>query len=171
MCSPRAPEAVAEPGALCIEMNAPQIELLGVYSLHVTDDLVREEAECRYDEPSPEEENEIRQELSSIALVEVMVRNPDAKFDVGDFRQPQEGVDPAMWQVAWREVFLTEDGRSLAQKPPGNSCSIGPLRIAFFIHFWQGNVPLLSSYGDIICPSVQEMPQRLVDLISYVGVD
>jgi len=152
-------------------MNTPQIELLGVYSLCVTDELVREEAECRYDEPSSEQENEIRQELSSIVLVEVMVRNPDAKFDVGDFRQPQEGVDPAMWQVAWNESYLTADGGKLAEEPRRGSRSHEPLRIAFFIHFWQGNSPLLSSYGDIKCPPVKAMPQRLADLISYEGVD
>ena len=150
-------------------MNAPQIDLLGVYRLRVTDELVREEAECRSDVPSADELNEVRQELSSIVLVEVLVRHRDAKFDVGDFSQSQEGVDLSMRQVAYAEVYLSPDGTGIVEE-----CREPPvartLRIAFFLHLWQAYTPLSSSYGDIACPEAQNMPDRLANLISYEGV-
>ena len=152
-------------------MIAPKIQVLGVYSLCVTDGLVREEAECRYADPSAAEETEVRQELESVVLVEVLVRNADAQFDVGAFTQPKDGVDPAMWQVAWNEAYLTEDGNRLAEKPRRGSQPKDFMRIAFFIHCWQPDSPLMSSYGEIECPKVQQMPRRLAYLVPYEGVD
>ncbi len=151
-------------------MSTPRIEVLGAYRLRVTDPLVREEAECRYGEPRAEDEAEVRQELSAAVLVEVLVHRPDSAFDVGDFIQPQAGVDQAMWQVAWNEVYLSADGGSVID-PPDLATAPVSLRIAFFMHFWQADVPLQSTYGVLTCPATGEMPERLDRLVPYLGPD
>lgn len=111
----------------------------------------------------------VRQELSAIVLVEVLVRSPDHRFDVGDFTQPQAGVDPALGQVAWNEVYLSADGAKPMSRPARGALP-ATLRLAFFLHFRQAAVPLRSSYGELACPVVQDLPDRLARLVPYVGV-
>ena len=151
-------------------MSAPQIDILGVYRLLVTEDLFREQYEILYRDPDPEAEKQCREQLSSIVLVEVLVSERDDKFKLRHFTQPQEGVPEANWQTPWAEAYLTPDGEALAvqrwRKPPGT----GDLRIAFFLHYWQPDKALRCSYGDIRCPTVQEMPERLRRLVPYEPV-
>ena len=151
-------------------MSTSRIEVLGAHRLRVTDELVRDEAECRYGEPRAEDEAEVRRELSAVVLVEVLVHHPDSTFDVGDFTQPEEGTEPAGWQVAWNEVYLSADGASVVEAPARGTFP-ATLRIAFFMHCWQADVPLQSSYGVLTCPATEEMPERLDRLIPYMGVD
>jgi hypothetical protein len=157
-------------------MNEPRIEVLGVYRLPVTEELFREQFDILYGYPMSEPERaqaerQCREQLSSVVLVEASVHNRDQTFDVGRFTQPQEGVPEANWQVAWAEAYLTPDGESLAverwSKPPQS----GDLRAAFFVHFWQPGLPLRTSYGEVECPAVQEMPERLARLVPYEPVD
>jgi len=43
----------------------------------------------------------------------------------------------------------------------------GDLRIAFYFHYFDPAKPLMSSYGDLICPAPNVMPERLVRLVPY----
>ncbi|MGJ4926832.1 hypothetical protein ACQR1I_02400 [Bradyrhizobium sp. HKCCYLS2038] len=116
-----------------------------------------------------EEWDEIyRAQLDKAALVEVMVTNPDAKFSVGHFIQPDPSKPPGRWQAAWNETFLTADGESRieladTEKVPGGS----RYRVVFVIHDWKPGTPLQSSYGDLNPPPLRPVPERLWRLAPY----
>lgn len=99
------------------------------------------------------------------------MENRDGRFSTGDFSQAQDGVPRDNWQVAWAEAFLTLDGNSLLverwKEPPEGS----DLRVAFFMHFWDEMKPLLTSYNEVRCPPVSEMPTRLKKLVPYEPLD
>ncbi len=152
-------------------MSAPQVDVLGVYRLPVTDELFREQYEILYGDPDPRAEQQCRQQLASVVLVELLVRDRGERFEVGQFTQPQEGVPKANWQVPWAEAYLTPDGEALAVPRWDEPPQTGDLRIAFFFHYWQPEIPLRSSYGEFQCPAVQEMPERLRRLVPYEPVD
>jgi len=156
-------------------MNGPYVEVLGVYRIPLTEELFRQQFDILYGfamskSERAQAERQCKEQLSSVVLVEVIVRNRDDTFDVGEFIQAQDGVPEADWQAAWAEAYLTPDGEALAVErwsaPP-----TGDLRIAFFMHFWQPDKPLHTSYGEVACPAVGEMPARLARLVPYETVD
>ena len=106
-------------------------------------------------------EEQTREQLGSTVLVEVLFENRDDSFQLRDFTQSQEGMPKANWQAPWAEAYLSEDGESLLVErwsdPPGTA----NFRAAFFIHCWDLGSPLLSSYGELSCPPLKDMPVRL----------
>ena len=157
-------------------MSGQRIEVLGVYSLSVTDELVREQMEILYgDEMSATErvqaERRCREQLDSTVLVEAAVRHRDTRFSASDFTQPIEGVPEAEWQAAWAEAWLSADGEALQVDRWRDPPETGDLRVAFFLHFWDPGKPLRTSYGDVTCPPVEPMPERLARLVPYEPVD
>ena len=157
-------------------MGEPTIDVVGVYRLKVTDDLFREQLSILYPADLPDvaraaAEREVREQLESIVLIESLVHNQDARFDVGDFVQPREDVPRENWQVAWAEAYLSSDGESLAVNRWSPAPESGDLRVAFFLHHWDPTRPLLSTYGAIECPPPQAMPERLERLVPYEPVD
>ena len=158
-------------------MTQPTIEVLGVYRVRATDALIADRIEYSYSPDqvdTPEKrsaaERESREVIESVALIEALVRNPDDRFDVGDFTQRLDGVPRDGWQAAYAEAFLSTDGTSLAGDPGSSDAAEAALRIAFFLHFWDASKPLVTSYGDIECPAVSEMPERLERLVPYENV-
>lgn len=105
----------------------------------------------------------LREELSSIVLVEVLVKNHDENLNLIDFNQP--GTD----QVVYDEGFLTLDGTELISryKKPDDV----DLRIAFFLHFFDPRKPINTSYGELNIEKVEKMPERLSSLFPYRPVD
>lgn len=115
-----------------------------------------------------EEEKNLRSYMDEAAVLEVMVTNPDASFDIGKFIQPDPAKSERFWQVAWNEKFLTPDGDALialnrTQKLP----YVSQYRVVFVIHYWQPNQPLQSSYGELALPARQPLPERLWRLTPY----
>ena len=153
-------------------MAEPKIEVLGVYKLPVTDEMFREQFNAMYGYPMSrfervQAELQCREQLSSIVLIEVLVRDRDERFDMGQFTQAQDGVPRANWQAAWAETYLTPDGEALSAERWSEPPQSGDLRVAFFVHFWQPEKPLCTSYGEVGCPAVQEMPERLARMVPY----
>lgn len=152
------------------------IEALGAYRLPVSEELVEEQYRILYGHVRSEDEKkramqECREQLQSVALIEVLITGANERFHVGDFTQPQAGVPRSNWQVAYDEAYLSSDGESLLSRdkpPPGEPAS---LRLAFFLHFYNAQQPILSSYGEVKCPALQAMPQRLRRLVPYRPVD
>ncbi|QQR72273.1 MAG: hypothetical protein IPJ17_12145 [Holophagales bacterium] len=147
----------------------PSIEVLGVYRLTITIDLVREMTNARFVEPEnwPGEKKAAEQaglrELREAVLVEVLVLHRDDQFRIEDFGQPQSD------QAAYAERYLSDDGESVvgtAWDPPS-----GPtLRLAFFLHYLHVDRPLLTSYGPVTLPEPRPMPLRLSRLMPYQPV-
>jgi len=151
------------------DLANPEVNVLGVYRIEVTDELVLEQTEILYGDRrgSAREqcERDCREQLYSTVLVEVIVQGRDSRFRIADFGQAH------MDQVAWAEAFLNLDGESLAVERWGDCPDIDPIRIAFFIHFWDPKEPLRTSYGPITCTEPRPMPARLAQLVPYVLLD
>jgi hypothetical protein len=157
-------------------VKQPKVEVLGVYRLPVTDELFREQFDIIYGYPMSASERrsaeqQCREQLESVVLVEAVVSNRDRRFGVGGFTQARAGQPKDSWQVAWAEAFLTADGERLSVERWSDAPSDDPLRVAFFIHCWDPGQPLLSSYGGVQCPAPQQMPERLIRLVPFVPVD
>lgn len=110
----------------------------------------------------------ITHNLGNAAFVEVLIRNADHDFDPADFGQPDSSLDAGHAQVAWNETYLTEDGETVIAGYPMPAVPEGStLRVVFVIHFWKHGLPLLSSYGQLSCPQMQALPERLWRLAPY----
>jgi hypothetical protein len=116
-------------------------------------------------------EPQIREQLESVVLVEVLVLDRHSRFDVSDFTQVQVSVPRDRWQVAWGETYLSPDGTCLAVDRWSPAPESGDLRIAFFVHGWDATSPLLSSYGEVSCPKPRPMTDRLARLVPFEPVD
>ena len=71
------------------------------------------------------------------------------------------------WQVAWNEKFLTADGETVIGEYPCKSPDLQQFRVVFSIHFWNPDLPLRSSYGELALPPIQPLPERLWRLTPY----
>lgn len=146
----------------------PNIRILGAYKIDPTEELFRQAMDLKYGgvalTPDQREqvERHVRDELSSAILFEVLVENPNYRFDVGDFSQP--GSD----QVAYDEAYLSLDGELVVSRLRAPDSEL--LRIAFYLHFVDPGMPLLTSYGELPVPELQKMSDRLWSLIPYEPV-
>ena len=154
----------------------PHFEILGVYRLTVTDDLIRRQ-DAVLSGLAENDPNHVvvgdrtEQQLRSVVLVELRVVDRDHRFDLRDFTQEQPGKPRESWQAAWAEAYLTDDGLALAQRRGSSKVPEGKLRVAFFIHDWNADLPLVTSYGQLRCPHPMPMPERLSALVPFVTVD
>ena len=149
------------------------MSLLGVYKLPVTDELTSAQAELFYgDKPSKQQRERVRHQLESTVLVEVRVSDADDRFKVDDFAQENPQLPRESWQVAWAEAFLTGDGQQLlVERWDPLPADQRDFRVAFFIHNWNSELPLRTSYGVLPNTQLQEMPDRLASLVPYELVD
>ncbi len=156
-------------------MTAPRVQILGAYKIKLTNQLFQKALTQKYSGPYSKHlehltekqrhfaEERVKEELSSVVLLEVLVKGADKRFSMGDFRQPDTD------QVAYDEAFLSMDGTLVLSRlaPPEND----DLRVAFFLHFFDPQKPLLTSYGEVPVPPLQEMSPHLKRLIPYEPVD
>lgn len=150
-------------------MGQPAVQIIGVYQVAMTEASVQEAMDWKYGgitlsaAEKKEAEEYIREELSSVVLLDIIVTNPDSSFDLTDFHQP--GSD----QVAYNEAFLDPDGRSILsyfEPPQGNT-----FRVVFFLHFFDPHLPLETPYGLVSLPGIEEMPPHLQSLHPYQPID
>lgn len=120
------------------------------------------------DEDRRKWEDHLRHHMTDAAVFEVLVSNPDATFDIGQFVQPDPLQPESRWQVAWNEKFLTVDGEKLLEVGRGKTLpNAQQFRVVFVIHSWKLNLPLQSSYGQLSLPPIQPLPERLWRLAPY----
>lgn len=148
-------------------MADPSIEVLGVYRLFVTDEIF--EAQL----PMYGDEEECRHHFSCVVLIEAIAKDLDDRFDVGAFTQSNPNYPGGYSQVAYDEALLSLDGEVLISRKPFcmRNVGSGPVRFAFYLHFYDEALPLLWSYGSAASPPIQEMPIRLQMLVPYRPCD
>jgi len=150
-------------------MEDPAIQILGVYRVPPTDALFQKAMDLKFadielsDSQRQQAEASVKAELSSVVLIEALIENRDGRFDLGDFAQPESD------QTAYDEAFLSLDGKSVLSRL--RAPDVEPLRLTFFVHFFDPESPLMTSYGELALPPVQEMPERLQVLAPYHPVD
>jgi hypothetical protein len=154
----------------------PRIEVLGVHRLEVDDSLVQaQNAGLIAPQDAKRQqafEQETRDWLESTVLVEVLVTNRDQRFDPEDFTQDstKKGghISGSMFDVR----YLTPDGtRVIGEDMESLPEDIDSFRVAMYLRCWDQTRPLLSTYGELKCPAVTDMPERLQRLASYYPSD
>lgn len=156
-------------------MTRPRIAVLGAYRLKVTKPLIKQQFRELYHYEMSEDQfrealRHCTQQLHSVVLLEVLVENRDARFRLADFTQQLDAVPRSSWQAAWAEAYLTADGESLLVERWQPLPDVDTFRIAFFLHYFQPGRPLLSSYGQLECPPLVDMPPRLTKLAPFIPV-
>jgi hypothetical protein len=69
------------------------------------------------------------------------------------------------------EGYFSPDGQERIPAESFDVPKVESLRIAFFLHFWNPTAPLRTSYGELLCPQPEPMPERLARLIPFEPVD
>ena len=87
---------------------------------------------------------------------------------MGEMGQPYTlGDYPDHFQCGYDEALLSSDGESVIERSMGCVKGEGPLRFAFYLHFYDPNRPLHWSYGQAQCPPIEAVPRRLKKLVPY----
>jgi hypothetical protein len=94
-------------------------------------------------------------ELQSLALVELEVLEASRDFDIAQVKQPHTPYVP------YDESYF--DPVSLEELPhePFKSPTASSFRIAFFLHFFDPNQPLMTPYGDVKVAARMDRPSHL----------
>lgn len=149
-------------------MPNPAIRIVGVYKVPFTEDLFDAAMELKYGgvdltaAQREQAEQAVRAELGSVVLVECEVTGADGRFEVGHFYQPLSD------QAAYDEAFFAADGTILPSRYTKPETL--DFRVCFFLHFYDAQKPLESSYGTLQPPSVSDMPERLRGIMRYEPV-
>ena len=145
------------------------IRIIGAYQVPFNDELYQEAYSLKYYNVSipfwkkGKIKKQLIEELSSIALIEIEVNNSDGNFDINQIRQ--KGSD----QAPYDEVYLDENGEKIIAEFP-DIPDIPIFRVAFFLHFFNPNLPLITQYGEIVCPELIAIPERIDKLHKYEPV-
>ena len=143
----------------------PELEILGVHPVD-SDESIRERVlsgrfpHCTSASDRHTALKQVDAQLNSLVLFEIAIRNRDDSFSGGDFGQL--GSE----QCAYMERYLNLSGTSVVAKD-FNVPPTGSLRLTFFLHFFDPQLPLRTSYGNYPTPELTEMPARLKSLVEY----
>jgi hypothetical protein len=160
-------------------MTTPTARVLGVFSLPEIEKYVEAHYHDFAPPRTPKEveafKETIRDVLRRTVLVEVEINNKDSNFNPDNFRQNIDDNEKE-WGHHWGSLFdircLSHDGSELlAEDPFSFPESLSSFRAVVFIRCWDSSRALMSSYGELSCPPISEMPQRLQRLTPYVACD
>jgi hypothetical protein len=113
-------------------------------------------------------EDNLRGYMDDAVILEVLVANPDARFNPHDFTQIDPSNPEGHAEMAWNETFLTADGETVIETDYKQRLPAAKqYRVVFVIHRWEPSLPLLSSYGELYAPPVQPLTERLRRLAPY----
>lgn len=146
------------------------VKVLGLYRVPCTDKLFKEAFEFKFGYPMSKTEKAeaktfLREELSNIVLIELLIEGAATPPDMGLFCQ-QDGD-----QVPYDEHYFTLDGKKVIADnfdapPPAEA-----YRVGFFLHFFDSAKPLVTPWDVIPLPQASELPKRLAKLMPYEFVD
>lgn len=152
-----------------IATGPERVKVLGVYRVECTKSLLSAALEYKYGRIwNPIRKwllkAAVRQEIESAVLIELLVPPPNSAFDIGKITQ--DARTDGNNQVAWDEHFLTDNGESTISASWPHHPELWS-RVAFFLHYYRENDPLLTSFGPVVCPLPKPMPERLAKLVPY----
>lgn len=102
---------------------------------------------------------------ASVHLIEILIKNSKASFDLAEITQRIPNESKQLWQVPWDEKILDQAGEKiitddfLAIKKP--ELWIGDVRMAFFFHNLDFSKPLITPFGPVNLPIESVKPLRL----------
>lgn len=142
----------------------PTLNILGVYRLDVTPEIFAAQL------PMYGDAEQCRDHFSSVVLIEAVVSGIDDRFSLSDFTQPNPAHSHGA-QVPWDEGLLSNDGELLLARKLNCVKGHGPFRFAFYMHYWNPELPLRWTHGEVFCAAPQPMPARLEVLMPYRPCD
>jgi hypothetical protein len=142
-------------------MPTPTISVLGVYKPSVSEDVYREQWQVT------ESDEQTKEHFDNLVLIEAVIDHLDSRFKTVDLGQPSSDGDVNRFQCAYDEALLSSDGNSVLARNMDCVSGLGPLRFAFYLHCYDPARPLHWSYGEVACPRVPPVPDRLKKLIPY----
>ena len=144
-------------------MIDPKLTIIGVYRPQISAETWQEQWNVTADD------DQTREHFDKLVLIEAMVDGLAGPFDMSQFGQMQSDFpnDPRHMQVGYDEGLLSFDGETLIQRRTDCVQGTGPLRFAVYLHLYDPERPLLWQGGEVMCPSVEDMPVRLLLLMPY----
>jgi hypothetical protein len=142
-----------------------RLRVLGVYKLDITPEVFAAQL------PMYDDVAQCRDHFSSVVLIEAMIEGADPTFGIDEFTQPNPEYQHGSAQLRWDEGLLSADGETLISRRIGCVRGAGPLRFAFYLHYWNPALPLRWSGGEVVCPPIEPMPVRLEILMPYRPCD
>lgn len=138
--------------------------ILGVYKPHISWKAYREQRK------GMGSDEQTKAHFKDLVLIEAVVEEIDGRFRMSELGQPYtRGDHPDHFQCAYDEALLSSDGNTVIERSSirVKAATAGPLRFAFYLHFYDPNCPLHWSYGQIQCPPIEPVPKRLKRLVPY----
>jgi hypothetical protein len=146
-------------------MPEPSLRVLGIYRPYISEETYQEQWQVT------ESDDETKEHFEKLVLIEAIadeLREPLRLDELG-----QEVIFGSLrsFQCAYDEALLTTDGEAVIQREFGCVKGTGPLRFAFYLHFYDPERPLNWSYGSVECPEIQPASERLRKLVPYNATD
>ncbi len=110
---------------------------------------------------------------SEVHLIEVFVQAKASEVEIGGFTQEDPNRPQDSWQVAYDEHYLNEAGTEVVGTFMSDLTQIQQesTRLAFYLYFIDFSRPIRTPYGEVMLPSVTDLPERLRSVIEFVEVD
>jgi len=150
-------------------VSSPYLRVLGVYRPEIDAKTWREQWRVTGDDDLTPAHFE------KLVLIEAEVEGLTAPVSMLKFGQmlPEGPTCPggptyrAHMQCGYAEAMLSSDGESLIQQRTKCIYGTGRLRFGVYLHYYDSSQGLLWEFGEVICPSVQPAPSRLMRLLPY----
>ncbi|MFQ5412761.1 MAG: hypothetical protein ACE5EC_10715 [Phycisphaerae bacterium] len=151
-----------------------KITLIGVHPLDYSDELLDAAITRQFGlialdtDPEKRERAEFRarEDLRSIVLVEMFIADRDRSLYIGDFGQSPTGILGPGDPVADQEAILSPDGTQRIADYLDQVQS-KDVRLAFYLHGYRPDLPILTGYGQVEAPPMTAMPVRLRRVVPY----
>lgn len=143
-------------------MPTPSIIILGVYKPDIPARVYREQRKVTGSD------RHTKAHFKHLVLIEAVVEQVDDRFKMGEMGQPYIlGDYKDHFQCAYDEALLSSDGKTVIERSMNCVKGEGPLRFAFYLHFYDADRPVHWSYGQVRCPPVKPVPKQLNQLVPY----
>lgn len=140
----------------------PRIAVIGVYKPDIPASVYQKQWEVT----GSDEQTKVH--FRDLVLIEAVVEQIDGRFKMVELGQRYTRGDyKDHFQCAYDEALLSSDGKTVIERSMNCLKGSGLLRFAFYLHFYDANLPLQWSYGQVQCPPVEPVPRRLKYLVPY----
>jgi len=143
-------------------MANPKITVLGVYKPQIASAVYRGQWQVTGSDAATDAHFE------KLVLIEATVSNAEERFQMKDLGQTVDipGFS-RQFQCAYDEALLSSDGGTLIARRMKCVYGTGQLRFAFYLHFYDPHLPPETPYGQVYCPAIQPVSDRLRILVPY----
>ena len=102
-------------------------------------------------------------DLDNLWLIELSIDPLMREFNQEDFTQALDDMPRDEWQIAYMEVFLSDDGT----RAQGARLGVKN-RLMFFFHYLDISMPIMTPLEEVALPKPTPLPSRLRPLIKYI---